>query len=363
MKTAFGHIRIPLKRIHLELTNVCNFNCVFCPKSVMTRPYGYMDQELAKRAISEIAENRLSEKITFHLMGEPTLHPHFFEILEHALHKGVNVGLTTNGSTLRGPVGAKLLEYGLHQVDVSLQTPDEESFALRKAGSLRFQSYFDSMMEFFGKYHRAHPDSVFKFRIMNTAMGGKSLEEKLGPIRVISSGKELRNVVRHYANLIHEHANAPATFRHAAEAAIRTIAPYKWNVIEVVPNVFLETYLLDGWGHAFEGEVREAGVGYCFGMRDHFAVLYNGDVVLCCMDYDGKTAFGNIEGHTLREVLSYDRLGEIMHGFRRYRFIHPYCRRCQGSRSFVSWLLKPVAAVIGLKVIKPFFYKHTKLFE
>ena len=363
MERTFGHITVPLKRIHLELTNVCNFNCVFCPKSVMTRPYGYMDRDLAKRAISEIAAHRLAEKITFHLMGEPTLHPDFFELLGHARAEGVNVGLTTNGSTLGGSIGKRLLDYDLHQVDISLQTPDESSFALRKSGSLKFHNYFENIMQFFEIYHRAHENSIFKFRILNTTMGRKELESKLGPIDVISSGKELRSVVRRHANLIYDVVGAPGDLRSRAEEKIRTVAPFKWNVIEVIPNVFLETYLLDGWGHAFDGEVREAGRGYCFGMRDHFAILYNGDVVLCCMDFDGKTAFGNIRDGSIEEVLSSARLQEIMEGFHAYRFIHPHCKRCQGSRSFVSWLLKPIAAVIGLKIVKPFFYKHTRLFE
>jgi Radical SAM superfamily len=97
-KRYFGHIEIPMKRVHLELTNICDFKCVFCPKSVMKREFGYMDTDLSKMIIDEIAENHISEKITFHVMGEPTLHPDFFDILSHASGRGVKVGLTTNGA-------------------------------------------------------------------------------------------------------------------------------------------------------------------------------------------------------------------------------------------------------------------------
>ena len=63
-------------------------------------------------------------------MGEPTYHPDFFEILEHAQMEKVAVGLTTNGSTLGGKRGKGLLEYNLHQLDISLQTPNKKSFEL-----------------------------------------------------------------------------------------------------------------------------------------------------------------------------------------------------------------------------------------
>src|SRR5512139_2205741 len=135
-KRYFGHIEIPLKRIHIELTNVCDFNCLFCPKSEMERPYGYMETGLAKRIIDEIGEYGLTEKITFHVMGEPTLHPDFFDILSHAHEKGVKVGLTTNGGGLGGEVGARLIDHNLHQINISLQTPDDRSFTLRKASAL-----------------------------------------------------------------------------------------------------------------------------------------------------------------------------------------------------------------------------------
>src|SRR5208282_3841624 len=120
----FGHIGIPLKRVHIELTNVCDFNCIFCPKSEMKRPYGYMDTGLARRIITELKARGICEKITFHVMGEPTLHKDFFAILDHAEAEGMKAGLTTNGGGLGGDTGRRLLDYALHQLDISLQTPD-----------------------------------------------------------------------------------------------------------------------------------------------------------------------------------------------------------------------------------------------
>jgi MoaA/NifB/PqqE/SkfB family radical SAM enzyme len=160
----FGHVKIPFKRIHLELTNICDFNCVFCPKTFMTRKPGYMDTELALRAISEIGKHGMAEKVTFHVMGEPTLHPDFFDILDHAASENVPVGLTTNGGGLGGTIGQRLLNYPLQQIDVSLQTPDKDSFALRRSGKLSFEQYLDSALEFFAEYRSRHKDSIVKFR-------------------------------------------------------------------------------------------------------------------------------------------------------------------------------------------------------
>ena len=363
MKT-FGHIEIPLKRVHIELTNICDFNCIFCPKSAMKRPYGYMQTGLAKEIITELKARNICEKITFHVMGEPTLHKDFFEILDHAKRQKMNVGLTTNGGGLGGEIGRRLLDYELHQIDISLQTPDERSFAYRKAGTRTFESYLEGILEFFRAYHVKHRDTVFKFRFLNTRFRKKAMEDRIGMIDVISSSEELRKTFAFWAGRIYELLGVAQEDRDAAMRGIENLVSYKWNVVEIYPNVFFETYVLDDWGHAFEGEkIREAWGGYCFGMRDHFGILYNGDVVLCCMDFDGNTKVGNLYDSSLEEILSSDRLGKIVEGFRHYRLEHPYCKRCLGSRDVASWLVKPVAGVVGLKVLKPFFYKRTKLLK
>ncbi len=68
--TSFGHIEIPIKQVHIELTNVCEFDCVFCPKSIMTRRPTRRDTGLARRIVTELRDEGICEKGTFHVMGE-----------------------------------------------------------------------------------------------------------------------------------------------------------------------------------------------------------------------------------------------------------------------------------------------------
>ncbi|MFQ5717597.1 MAG: radical SAM protein, partial [Nitrospinales bacterium] len=144
-KAVYGRIaelaRFPLQRIHIELTNVCNFDCTFCPKQEMTRKYEYMDYERVTAIVDEVAEYNLAEKITFHVMGEPFMHPRFFDILDHAARLGVKTGITTNGTYLDGEVADRLGSVQASQINISLQTPDEESFKTRKARKMDFEQY------------------------------------------------------------------------------------------------------------------------------------------------------------------------------------------------------------------------------
>lgn len=363
-KKYYGHVPIPLQRVHIELTNICDFDCTFCPKSEMKRTYGFMEKDLAKNLISEIGENEIAEKITFHVMGEPTLHKDFFEILDFAQKKGVKVGLTTNGAGLGGKVGKQLLHYDLYQIDISLQTPDARSFDLRKSGSIPFETYRQNILDFFEAYMSKSGSTIFKFRFLNTRFPKKNMEKRLGPIRVISSTWALRNTFKLWADRIYTILNVDSKDRKYAMEELGKLVSYKWNVVEIYPKVFFETYVLDDWGHAFEDElVHQAWAGYCFGMKDHFSILYNGDVTLCCIDFNGHTAIGNFHQASLREILSSEKLKEIMDGFAKFRLVHPYCRRCLGSRNALSWVFKPVMSVMGLKLLKPFFYNQVKVYK
>lgn len=298
------------------------------------------------------------------VMGEPTIHPDFFEILEHAESVGLKVGLTTNGGGLGGNIGRRLLDYDLHQIDVSLQTPDKDSYILRNAGGRTFEDYVGGILQFFSSYMTRERDTILKFRFLNTRFHKKSIEKRTGPIEVISSTQELRRIFRIWAERIYEILGVNEEKKNRAFERIGSLVSYKWNVVEVYPNVFFETYLLDDWGHAFEDErIRDAWAGYCFGMRDHLGILYNGDVVLCCMDFDGRTAVGNAHVSPLKDILSSDELGKIIQGFKKLRPVHPHCKRCLGSSRFLSWLIKPVASVLALKTLKPFFYTHTRLYN
>ncbi|MDQ7783576.1 MAG: radical SAM/SPASM domain-containing protein [Desulfomonilaceae bacterium] len=350
------------KRIHIELTNKCNFSCVFCPDSKMTRPRGSMAEDLARSVLDQISALDLAEKVTFHVMGEPLLYPRLFEILEHARRVNLPVGLTTNGALLTQETIRKLAEQDLHQIDISLQTPDPESFRATRGTRMEFETYRGRLLDLlFACANRPCPP-IFKIRIMTTRFAG-TLKRKLGIPDFMDSTTALRNTVLQWTELVHERLGITSD-RSKAAARIGKIGIHGWNVIEIVPKVFIETYVLTDWGNAFaDGNIIQARRGYCFGMRDHFAILYTGDVTLCCIDFDGKTSIGNIAETPLIDILNGPELQRIMRGFAKGKLLSPQCRHCLGSSTRAGSLIKPAASYLGLKILKPFFYRQYRLFD
>ena len=47
--TLSGDGRLRPFELHLELTNLCNANCIFCPYQFQERPTGFMSDEVFER--------------------------------------------------------------------------------------------------------------------------------------------------------------------------------------------------------------------------------------------------------------------------------------------------------------------------
>lgn len=358
-----SYIPKKFQRIHLELTNRCNFSCVFCPDGKMTRKRGFMEEDLARSALDQIAELDLATKITFHVMGEPLLHPRFFPIVDHAREINMLVGLTTNGALLNPKTIEELARRDLYQIDISLQTPDEASFFATRGTRMDFEKYRRGLLDLLAACNARPSPPIFKVRVMTTRFAGK-MRQQLGIPNFMGTTDVLHETIEAWTKLIYGRLDKSREELSRALEKIQKIGIFGWNVIEVCPNVFIETYVLTDWGNAFaERPVVEAGHGYCFGMRDHFAILYNGDVVLCCVDFDGRTTVGNLNDNSLIEILRGPKLEKVMRGFASGKLVDPHCRHCLGSGSRLGSWIKPIASVLGLKLLKPFFYRHYKLFD
>jgi radical SAM protein with 4Fe4S-binding SPASM domain len=358
------YVKFPVQRVHMELTNVCNFDCTFCPKSVMTRKYGYMKYETTEKIIDEIAEHNISEKITFHVMGEPFVYPRFYDVLRHCKERGLKTGITCNGTYLDPAVADKLRDLDVHQINVSLQTPDEHSFESRKSRKLKFQQYIGLVVEFLRRLKEGDNHTVVKIHFLNTRFGEK-LKEEMQNLEVISSREELHDVLKEWVNKIYDRVltNGVKDRKEKVLKEIEKVSINRWNVLEIAPEIHLETYVLNSWGNAFgDQNVRGAKFGYCSAVQDHFAILYNGDLVLCCKDFDGKNVMGNVEQNSILDILNTDDMVNVVRGFQRFQVVKPYCQKCLGGKGRIDTLRNQVVSLFYHNLLKPFFYVKKRLY-
>ena len=116
-----------LKRVYLEITNVCNLACSFCPGT--KREGRFMSEEEFSALVNKLQGQ--TQYLYFHLMGEPLLHPSLGRFLAIAGERGFRVILTTNGTLLAEKEEVLLSAPALYKVNLSLQ-----SFEANEGGTL-----------------------------------------------------------------------------------------------------------------------------------------------------------------------------------------------------------------------------------
>jgi len=92
-------ISVPLEKVELNITELCNRTCSFCPRSVdYPNQDFHMSLNVAYEALRQTS--RYTNFISITGRGEPLLAHNFLDILEMCVKMGKHVRITTNGDKL-----------------------------------------------------------------------------------------------------------------------------------------------------------------------------------------------------------------------------------------------------------------------
>lgn len=273
------------RKIYLEITNLCNLRCSFCPGT--SRPGRVMGEEEFSLLLPKLRP--YSDYLYFHLMGEPLTHPKLGELLALAGEAGFRVILTTNGTLLPEQQELLLGAPALHKVNISLHSFEANALATT------FDGYLNGCLAF-----------------------GQAAEgRKLVVYRLWNQGGE-------------DALNGPIL------QALHRAFPMEWKTqprgIALADRVYLE------YGDRFDWPDLSAPEGtdrvFCYGLRDQLGVLCDGTVVPCCLDHEGDIPLGNLFREDLDAILDCPRAQAIIRGFRCGSAPEPLCRHCGYARRF-----------------------------
>lgn len=110
------------KCINIEISDICNYDCLFCASSKFFKEKGLIDDKLALRLIDEAYDNGARE-ICFHINGEPLTNPNFEKYVESAKEKGYTyIFMTTNGFLADINRMKKVVDAGIDSVRFSINS-------------------------------------------------------------------------------------------------------------------------------------------------------------------------------------------------------------------------------------------------
>lgn len=274
-----------LKKAYLEITNVCNLACSFCPGT--RRERRFLTEAEFKTLAGRLRPH--TDYLYFHLMGEPLLHPQLGRFLAIAGELGFKVVITTNGTLLPARKDVLLSAPALHKVNISLQ-----SFEANRQGEL--EAYIAACAGFAAQAGRAGKLCVLRLWNRN------GLESLNGAIETLLA----RQLPRPWTE-------SRGSLRLADKVYLEPGERFDWPDMTAT----------DRGEHCF-----------CYGLRDQVGVLVDGTVVPCCLDHEGDIPLGNLFEQELSEIMSTERARNIYSGFSQRQAVEPLCRRCGYARRF-----------------------------
>ena len=280
-----------LKKAYLEITNLCNLRCSFCPGT--KRKTGFIAPEDFRLLAGRLRPH--TDYLYLHLMGEPLMHPKLDELLGIAEGLDFRVMVTTNGTLLPERGGLLIDSPAVEKVSISLH-----SFEGNEGEEAALAAYLEQCLTFAAEAGAA----------------GKKCGLRLWNL----DGEETQGANdRNEEILARMEAEFPKPWKEGRRGT------------GLAPNIYLE------WGERFEWpdlNAREGETHFCMGLRDQVGVLWDGTVVPCCLDHEGDIPLGNLYEQSLEDILNTPRARAIYDGFSQGWAAEELCRRCGYARRF-----------------------------
>ena len=124
-----------LRKVYIEITNLCNLNCSTCMRNVWDAEFGRMGEDTFERVLTGIQAFSPQPEIFFGGYGEPLSHPGCLTMLRRAKELGLRVSLITNGILLTEAVSRQLIDMGLDMLWVSLDGASPECYTDVRLGN------------------------------------------------------------------------------------------------------------------------------------------------------------------------------------------------------------------------------------
>lgn len=286
------------KKVYIEITNVCNLQCDFCPQTL--RKPEFMSPELFREILEQI--KAYTEYIYLHVKGEPLLHPQIDKLLDISHEKGFKVNITTNGTLINSLKDMLITKPALRQINFSLHSFDGNEGARNK------EDYLESILSFAKEAHEKS-NLITALRLWNY-----DKDDLLNPERQ-------RNDAMLAA--IEKEFELPYKI-------VDQVLPVKG--FKISERIYLNQDHQFKWPDLNENE--DDGKGFCYGLRNQAAILVDGTVVPCCLDGEGTIALGNVNTSHFSEIIETQRACNLVEGFSGRVAVEELCKKCGYRKKF-----------------------------
>ena len=292
----------PFRRIPgiivIDVTNLCNLRCPVCPVTVaMNRSRGMMPLETFRAIVDDLARHGARPAIYFNFSGEPTLNPELPEMVAYAARHGHETFISTNATKVDSALAERLIEAGLSRINLCM-----DGFSRDAQESYRIRSNFEQVKA-----------NIEGFAAARRRLGKPATELVLQTLLTAKSEHQVDDIV------------AWATHTGLDQVRFKTFSLGSYTDAETRArwSHFLPTR--QAWRRMQSDRKRR----FCSFPLHQSVVFWNGDLGLCCIDYDQMVRLPNIADGGFVAALRSDRVARA----RRDGFLKRFevCRSCSYS--------------------------------
>ncbi|MGZ3789149.1 MAG: radical SAM/SPASM domain-containing protein [Bacteriovorax sp.] len=284
------------KRVYIEISNICNLQCSFCP--VVDRDKKIMGLDLFEKTIKQVAP--FTEQVCLHLMGEPLAHPEFLEVIKICEDHNVKINLTTNGILLNRYADLLSSSSSFHQVNFSIHS-FKDNFKDKS-----ILPYLTDILNFSKLAFERRAELYINYRLWNIS----------DPTTQNDSNKDiLSSIAKFFEVEIKE------------DIDVGSIKSKRiWN------RVYLHFDSRFEWPSP--AMPIQSTKGFCHALSSHIGIHADGTVVPCCLDKEARLDLGNCGTKSLEEILAGKRARTMREGFLQRKLAEDLCQRCTYIKRF-----------------------------
>lgn len=283
--------------VGVEINNGCNINCVMCETHSADRPIGEMEPDMFRKSLDQL-EAVNCKTLTYHTVGEPTIHHRFADILRISHERGFEVMLSTNGLLIHRYIDA-LVQWPVAVIRFSVDGATRETYERIRVGGK-----FDRLLDNLGLIR----DAIIEHKLPTSVEMGVTL-----------SLDNLREVPLFFEVFGRFVDDGLITFGLLNSLTAGDVDYYEGARLINVDR--LNVPCLPLWSNMYVG--------------------YDGRASACCRDYHGELVVGDTRTQTLTEIWNGPVLTELRakHAAGDVAALPQACRNCHTAGSAPAALI------------------------
>ena len=153
------------KYFQIETTRLCNARCPFCAIDQWDKTTTFMSDDLFSKIVKEMKEFAdWIEVVNVQRAGEPLIDKKIIERVRAFKEIGIkSVNISTNASLLNEARATKLIEAGIDEVMLSIDSVDKEPYEKMRVG-LKYETVIDNIKRFFRLREKLNPKVIIRVR-------------------------------------------------------------------------------------------------------------------------------------------------------------------------------------------------------